>query len=39
MIAKDNWLERWQDDPYVKQWLDKIVSPLTRKNYVQNFPK
>ena len=39
MIANDNWLEHWQDDPYAKEWLDKVRSPRTRKNYVQNFIK
>ena len=39
MTANDDWLENWQNDPYAKQWLDKIVSPRTRKNYVQNFIK
>lgn len=29
----------WINDPYAKEWLDKIKAPRTRENYVKFFPK
>lgn len=29
----------WQNDPYAKEWLDKLNKPRTRENYVDNFPR